>query len=318
MQVRLVERNRIDENVSNVSVEDIGSSDEVFVVRIRPNMYRQLKPPFLRNHLALPITQRAGSELVRRKRPLDADAVSPISCPIPALIIHRPGRPFRDFAAEIEIHNVERQVYPGAGRPRVEDYWIALHPALIADEVHIWVFPLNVFIDSNIGRCRLTGEQTRFRQTIGAYANGHYDVTVFRHLSNPIQHLRRSGRSRDHYHLWFRSIRVRIVRYDSHSARDPDRIFTVSHSIKLKEFQIRHAHPGRGKANGVLEGHPGADKINRLSPSPDDEGDRYLAVGWRNQFGGRHGRRARRLLVICQPRERVENDENDENDGQSS
>src|SRR5437762_1681958 len=39
MQVRPVERNRIDEKVSNVSVEDVGSSGEVLLVRIRPNMY---------------------------------------------------------------------------------------------------------------------------------------------------------------------------------------------------------------------------------------------------------------------------------------
>src|SRR5438309_74007 len=64
MQVLPVERNRIDEKVSIVSVEDVGSSYEVLVVRIRPNMYRQLKRPFLRNHLALPIAQRAGGELV--------------------------------------------------------------------------------------------------------------------------------------------------------------------------------------------------------------------------------------------------------------
>src|SRR5262245_16496183 len=147
---------------------------------------------------------------------------------------------------------------------------------------------------------------------IGAYADGHYDVTAFRHLSNPIKHLRRPGSSRDHYHLWFRSIRVRVVRYDSHSARDADRIFTVSHSIKLKEFHLLHAHPGRDRAKGVLEGHPRADKINRLSPSPDDEGDRYLAVGWRSQLGGRRRRRARRLLGKCQPREIDENGENDE------
>src|SRR5207244_11517735 len=80
MQVQPVERNRIDEKVSNVSVEDIGSSDEVLVIRIRPNMYRQLKRPFLRNQLALPIAQHAGRELVGRKRPLEA--VSPISFPI--------------------------------------------------------------------------------------------------------------------------------------------------------------------------------------------------------------------------------------------
>src|SRR6266446_8015230 len=49
MQVQPVERNRIDEKVSSVSVEDVGSSDELLVVRIRPNMYSQLKRPFLRN-----------------------------------------------------------------------------------------------------------------------------------------------------------------------------------------------------------------------------------------------------------------------------
>src|SRR5262249_47636563 len=104
--------------------------------------------------------------------------------------------------------------------------------------------------------------------------------------------------------------RVRVVRYDSHSARDPDRIFTVSHSIKLKEFQVLHAHAWGGKADGVLEGHPGADKINRLSPSPDDEGDRYLAVGRWNQFGGRRRGRAR-LLSKCHPDKRRESDDDD-------
>src|SRR5438105_5421416 len=81
MQVLPVERNRIDEKISIVSVEDVGSSYEVLVVRIRPNMYSQLKRPFLCSHLALPIAQHAGRELVRRKRSLEA--VSPISCPIP-------------------------------------------------------------------------------------------------------------------------------------------------------------------------------------------------------------------------------------------
>src|SRR5205807_8653471 len=52
MQVHLVDRNRIDEKVSNVSVDDVGSSDEVLVVRIWPNLYSQLKSPFLRNPLA--------------------------------------------------------------------------------------------------------------------------------------------------------------------------------------------------------------------------------------------------------------------------
>src|SRR5215470_14792619 len=78
-----------------------------------------------------------------------------------------------------------------------------------------------------------------------------------------------------HYHLWFRSIRVGIVRNDSHSARDTNRLFTVRHSIKLKEFHVLHAHPGRVRAKGGLEGHPGSNKINRLSPSPYNEGDRY-------------------------------------------
>src|SRR5262245_46159913 len=91
MQVQPVERNRIDEKVSAISVEDVCSSDEVLVVRKRPNMYSQLKRPFLRNHLALPIAQRASRKLVRRKRPLDG--FSPISCPIMAWIIHRQGSP---------------------------------------------------------------------------------------------------------------------------------------------------------------------------------------------------------------------------------
>ena len=120
MQVHLVDRNRIDEKVSNVSVEEVGSSDEVLVIRIRPNMYSQLKRPFLRNNLALPIAQHAGRELVGGKRPLEA--VSSISFPILAWIIHRPGSPLRDFAAEIEIHDMERQVDPSAGRPRCKDY----------------------------------------------------------------------------------------------------------------------------------------------------------------------------------------------------
>ena len=55
MQVLPVDRNRIDEKVSIISVEDVGSSDEVLVVRIRPDMYSQLERTFLRNHLAPPI-----------------------------------------------------------------------------------------------------------------------------------------------------------------------------------------------------------------------------------------------------------------------
>src|SRR5438552_3746900 len=55
MQVHFADRNWVDEKVSNVAVEDVGSSDEVLVVQIRPNMYSQLKRSFLCNHLALPI-----------------------------------------------------------------------------------------------------------------------------------------------------------------------------------------------------------------------------------------------------------------------
>src|SRR5947207_14842153 len=147
---------------------------------------------------------------------------------------------------------------------------------------------------------------------IGAYTDGHDYVAAFRHLSNPIQHLRSSPRCRDHYHLWLRSIGIGVVRYDFHSARNTDRLLTVGHGIKLKEFHVLHAHRARGRAKGELESLPGADKINRLSPSPYDEGDRYLAVGWRNQLGGRCRRRARRLLVKCQPRERCEYDRHHE------
>src|SRR5262249_32423611 len=55
MQFLPVERNWIDEKVSIAAVENVGSSDEVLFVRIRPNMHSQLKSPFLRNYLALPI-----------------------------------------------------------------------------------------------------------------------------------------------------------------------------------------------------------------------------------------------------------------------
>src|SRR5262249_40196504 len=163
---------------------------------------------------------------------------------------------------------MKRQVNPGAGRPGCEDHRIALHPAHIAHKVHIRVFLLNVCIEPSIGSCRFAGQYTGFGQTIGAYADGHYDVTAFRHLSNPIKHLRRPGSSRDHYHLWFRSIRVRVVRYNSHSARDADRIFTVSHSIKLKEFPLRHAHPGRDRAKGVLKAPQGPTKSIVSAPRP--------------------------------------------------
>src|SRR5690242_10864247 len=64
MQVLRVERNGIDKKISNVSVEDVGSANEVLVVRIRPNVYSQLQRPFLRSYLALPITQHAGREFV--------------------------------------------------------------------------------------------------------------------------------------------------------------------------------------------------------------------------------------------------------------
>src|SRR5262249_11633397 len=111
----------------------------------------------------------AAGELYRSKRPLDA--VSPISFPILAWIIHLQGSTLRDFAAEIELHDVERQVYPSAGRSGCEDHRIALHPAHIPDEVYIRVFFLNVCIGSSHGRCRLAGEHTRLGQTIGAYAD---------------------------------------------------------------------------------------------------------------------------------------------------
>src|SRR5262245_17911698 len=55
MQVRRIERKRIDEQVSIASVEDVGSADELPVVRIRPNLYSQLKRPFLRDNRTLPI-----------------------------------------------------------------------------------------------------------------------------------------------------------------------------------------------------------------------------------------------------------------------
>src|ERR1700727_1320447 len=104
----------------------------------------ELNGSFLSTHLALPIAQHAGRELIRRKRRLDA--VSSISFPILAWIIHRPSRPLGDFAAEIELHDVERQVYTGACCPSGENHWIALHPTHIAEEVYIRVFPLNVHI----------------------------------------------------------------------------------------------------------------------------------------------------------------------------
>src|SRR5215813_837686 len=134
---------------------------------------------------------------------------------------------------------------------------------------------------------------------------------MFRHFSDPIQHLWRSGRSGDHDHLWFRSIRVRVVRYDSHSASDTDWLFSVRHSVKLKKFHVLHAHRARGKAIGELEGLPGADKINRLSPAPYDEGHRYLAVGWRNELSGRDPTPRRRHLAKCQPRKKYESEEKD-------
>src|SRR5207253_8834743 len=54
MQVLPVERNRIDEKISIVSVVDVGSSYEVLVVRLRPKLDSQLNSAFLRNHLVLP------------------------------------------------------------------------------------------------------------------------------------------------------------------------------------------------------------------------------------------------------------------------
>ena|SRR5262245_38703027 len=55
MQVRRIERNWIDEQVSIASVGDVGSSYELLVVRIRPNLYSQPKRSFLRDNRALPI-----------------------------------------------------------------------------------------------------------------------------------------------------------------------------------------------------------------------------------------------------------------------
>ena len=61
MQVRLVEHNRIDEKASNVSVEDLRKSDELFAVLIRPNVHSQLKGAFPGNRFAQPIARHAGS-----------------------------------------------------------------------------------------------------------------------------------------------------------------------------------------------------------------------------------------------------------------
>src|ERR1043165_7036719 len=105
---------------------------------------------------------------------------------------------------------------------------------------------------------------------------------MFRHLANPIQHLRRGARSWDHHHLWFGSIGEGVVRYDLHSARDTDRLGAVSHGIKLKGLHVLHALRVRGREKDGLEDHPGADHVNRLSPSFYDEVDWLLAVGRRN------------------------------------
>src|SRR5262249_45924289 len=142
MQFLPVERNWIDEKVSIVPVENVGSSDEVLFVRIRPNMYSQLKRSFFRNYFALPIAWHAAGELVRRKRPLDA--VSPISFPILPWTIQRNASTPCDFAAKIDLQDVERRVYPIPGRSGFEDHRIALHPANIPEEVYIRVFFLNV------------------------------------------------------------------------------------------------------------------------------------------------------------------------------
>src|SRR5262245_18045237 len=229
MQVRLVERNRIDEKASNVSVEDLRKSDELFAVLIRPNVHSQLKRPFLGNRLALPIARHAGREPVRRKRTLDA--VGPISFPILALIIQPPRSPRSDVAAKIELHDVDRQVNPGAERSGSEDHWIALHPAHIEEEPHIRKFLLHVYVRSKV-RGLLASQHTRFSQTIATHADRHYDVTLRRHLSNPIQHPRSFARSRDHYHVWLRSIGEGVVRYDLHSAGNMDRLRTAGHSVK--------------------------------------------------------------------------------------
>src|SRR5215470_8211465 len=119
---------------------------------------------------------------------------------------------------------------------------------------------------------------------IGAQANGHYDATAFRHLSNPIQHLRSGPRCRDYYHLWLRSIGEDVVWNNFQSACDADRLGTFRDGIKFKGLHVLHA-PAPGRQKGEREDLHGAHKINRLSPSlAYDEGDRYLAVGWWNQF----------------------------------
>src|SRR2546430_12903877 len=98
-----------------------------------------------------------------------------MSQPFFFLMIRRPPRStlfpyttlFRsDFAAEIEIDDVERQVYPGARRPGCEDYWIALHPTPIADEVHIRVFPLNVYIGSDRKSTRLNSSHSQISYAV--------------------------------------------------------------------------------------------------------------------------------------------------------
>src|SRR5262249_25859777 len=152
---------------------------------------------------------------------------------------------------------------------------------------------------------------------IGAQADGHYDVTAYPHLSNPIQHLRSGPRCRDHYHLWLRSIGECVVRYDLQSASDTDRLGTIRHGIEFKGLHFLHA-PAPGRQIGEREDLHGADKIDRLSPPlPYDEGDRYLAVGWWNQPGGRHSTRARRLLGCQSCYSKVQNRKKTGGDGRT-
>src|SRR5579862_4878313 len=85
MQVRLVERNRINEKGSDVFVEDLRKPDKLFAVLIGPKVDSQLERAVLRGCFALPIARHARREPVRRKWILVA--IRPISGPIVTTIV---------------------------------------------------------------------------------------------------------------------------------------------------------------------------------------------------------------------------------------
>jgi hypothetical protein len=130
MQVRFVQGNGIDGNFDYIVIHTVNRTRELAIV-VRPNMDRHPEGAILYGELSLPTAEYAAGELISGAGYTSAFGIlnvgGSITHPPIAFVLHVPGSILRNMTAEIEFHDVERQIDSGAESSRGEDYRIALH-----------------------------------------------------------------------------------------------------------------------------------------------------------------------------------------------